>query len=93
MAYVTVDVDIDEFNDNDLIDELEKRGYTVIEDSDEVDEDEITVASSKIRMPSIYIISRDFTRQQLREHLEHITGCGGYQTNEEVLNKLKELLS
>ena len=29
MAYVTVDVGIDEFYDEDLIDELEKRGYTI----------------------------------------------------------------
>ena len=29
MAYITIDVDIDEFYDDDLIEELKNRGYTV----------------------------------------------------------------
>jgi hypothetical protein len=34
MAYVTVDVDIDldEFNDNELVEEVKARGYTVVEE-------------------------------------------------------------
>lgn len=32
MAYVSVDVDLDEFDDDELIDELESRGYKVLED-------------------------------------------------------------
>lgn len=40
MAYVTVDVDIDlgNFSDNELVDELESREYTVTKESNEYDE-------------------------------------------------------
>jgi hypothetical protein len=31
MAYVTVDVDLDEFDDDEIVAELEARGYTVLE--------------------------------------------------------------
>ena len=32
MAYVSVHVDLDEFDDDELIEELESRGYKVLED-------------------------------------------------------------
>ena len=32
MAYVTVDVELDEFNDNELVEEVKARGYTVVEE-------------------------------------------------------------
>ena len=90
MAYVTVDVDIDEFDDDDLIEELESRGYTVEKD-DEEDEGDVP-ETSRTRMPSSYTIKRCFDRHQLRTHLENITGCGGYVSNEELLEQLKYLL-
>ena len=34
MAYVTVDVELDEFNDDELVEELESRGYTVVEEEE-----------------------------------------------------------
>lgn len=34
MAYVSVDVDLDEFDDEELIEELESRGYKVSEDGE-----------------------------------------------------------
>lgn len=37
MASVSVEVDIDEFDDDDLIEELESRGYTVEEKDDDED--------------------------------------------------------
>ena len=36
--YVSVDVDLDEFNDDDIINYLEKRGYMVINEGDERNE-------------------------------------------------------
>ena len=33
MAYTTIEINLEEFNDDELIDELEKRGYRVVEDS------------------------------------------------------------
>lgn len=91
MAYITIDVDIDEFDDDDLIEELKPRGYTVGDDDEEEDEDEVPETSRK-RMPSSYTIKRCFDRHQLRTHLEKITGCGGYVSNEELLEQLKYLL-
>ena len=34
MPFITVDVDLDEFSDNELKRELESRGFTVIEDGE-----------------------------------------------------------
>jgi hypothetical protein len=33
MAYTTIEINLEEFDDDELIDELEKRGYQVVEDS------------------------------------------------------------
>ena len=90
MAMVEVNVDLGDFEDDELIEELEDRGYTIDKDEEE-DEDEVPETSRK-RMPSSYTIKRCFDRHQLRTHLENITGCGGYVSNEELLNQLKDLL-
>ena len=90
MAHITIDVDIDEFDDDDLIEALEDRGYTI--DKDEEDDDDEIPETSRKRMPSSYTIKRCFDRHQLRTHLENITGCGGYVSNEELLEQLKYLL-
>ena len=91
MAYITIDVDIDEFDDDDLIEELKSRGYTVGDEDEEEDEDEVPETSRK-RMPSSYTIKRCFDRHQLRTHLENISGCGSYVSNKELLEQLKYLL-
>ena len=39
MAYINIDVDLDGFDDGELIDELEERGYRVVEDSVYVPDD------------------------------------------------------
>lgn len=90
MAMVEVNVDLGDFEDDELIEELEDRGYTIDKDEEE-DDDEVPETSRK-RMPSSYTIKRCFDRHQLRTHLENITGCGGYVSNEELLEKLKYLL-
>ena len=90
MAIVEVNVDLGDFEDDELIEELEDRGYT-IEKDEEDDDDEVSETSRK-RMPSSYTIKRCFDRYQLRNHLENITGCGGYVSNEELLEQLKYLL-
>ena len=90
MAMVEVNVDLGDFEDDELIEELEDRGYTIDKDEEE-DNDEVPETSRK-RMPSSYTIKRCFDRHQLRTHLENITGCGGYVSNEELLEQLKYLL-
>ena len=39
MAYATIEINLEEFNDDELIDELEVRGYRVVEDDEYVPED------------------------------------------------------
>ena len=90
MAMVEVNVDLGDFEDDELIEELEDRGYTIDKDEEE-DEDDVPKTSRK-RMPSSYTIKRCFDRHQLRSHLENITGCGGYVSNEDLLEQLKYLL-
>ena len=90
MAMVEVNVDLGDFEDDELIEELEDRGYTI--DKDEEDDDDEVPEASRKRMPSSYTIKRCFDRHQLRTHLENITGCGGYVSNEELLEQLKYLL-
>lgn len=92
MASVSVEVDIDEFDDDDLIEELEARGYTVNEDDDEEDEGDIP-ETSRTRMPSSYTIRRDFDRHKLRDHLSNLTGQGSYVSDDELLEQLKCLLA
>jgi len=54
MAYVTVDVDVDldDFDDQELIDELEERGWYVSEDepNEQLTEDEITAILERFQM-------------------------------------------
>lgn len=90
MAMVEVNVDLGDFEDDELIEELEDRGYTI--DKDDEEEDDEVSETSRNRLPSSYTIKRCFDRHQLRTHLENITGCGGYVSNEELLEQLKYLL-
>ena len=90
MAMVEVTGDLGDFEDHELIEELEDRGYTI--DKYEEDDDDEVPETSRKRMPSSYTIKRCFDRHQLRTHLENITGCGGYVSNEELLEQLKYLL-
>lgn len=38
MTYATIDIDMNEFNDETLINELESRGYMVVSEPSEIDE-------------------------------------------------------
>ena len=94
MAKIKADVDIseylDEVSDKELIKEMAERGFDVFEgDKCVSNENEKNLSQ---RMPAEYTIRRNFDRHQLRTHLENITGCGGYVSNEELLEQLKDLL-
>jgi hypothetical protein len=56
MAYVTVDVELDEFNDQELIDELEDRGWIV---SDEKGKQFVNF--DKEELDFIYEMTKDLT--------------------------------
>ena len=94
MAKIKVDVDIseylDEVSDKDMIKNMAERGFDVFEgDKCVSNENEKNLSQ---RMPAEYTIRRNFDRHQLRTHLENVTGCGGYVSNEELLEQLKYLL-
>lgn len=55
MAMVEVNVDLGDFEDDELIEELEDRGYTI--DKDEEDDDDEVPETSRKRMPSSYLSS------------------------------------
>ena len=94
MAKIKVDIDIseylDEVSNKDMIKNMAERGFDVFEgDKCVSNENEKNLSQ---RMPAEYTIRRNFDRHQLRTHLENITGCGGYVSNEELLEQLKYLL-
>lgn len=86
---VEVEVDFDaedylnEIEDKRLIEEIEDRGYYV----EGKEEDE-----GRNRMPAEYTIRRDFDRHKLRDHLLNLTGQGSYVSDDELLERIKELL-
>lgn len=76
---VDVDVELDEFDDDDIVEELEKRGFCVTKEGDVGD-------VNGFYLPTF------FDRHKLREHLLAITGMGSYVTDEGILNELSTLL-
>ena len=87
---VEVEVDLDEFDEDEIIDYLESKGYTVEYDG-EPEEQEQPEPSRK-RLPSHYSIKRCFDNRELREHLQNLSGLGSYVSNDELVNRIKELL-
>lgn len=97
MAKKTKDIDfyiedhLDEVGDEELIKELASRGYEIYDDdgccvSDDEGEGHLS------GLPYEYSIKRCFDSKELRKHLEDITGCGGYVSNDDLIDKLKDLL-
>lgn len=86
MSYINVDIDVDDIigdiKSEDMIEELESRGYE-IKSYDEVDEEE--------KRPFI-VTGNCFNSYQLHRHLCDIVGCGYYESKGSVLEKLKELM-
>jgi len=94
MAKVKVDIDIseylDEVSDKDLIKEMVERGFDVFNgDKCVSNENEKNLSQ---RMPTEYTIRRDFDRHKLRDHLLNLTGQGSYVSDDELLERIKELL-
>jgi len=94
MIEAKVDINISEYLyevcDEDLIKEMAERGFDVFEDGKCVSNENEKNLSQ--RMPAEYIIRRDFDRHKLRDHLLNLTGQGSYVSDDELVNKLKELL-
>ena len=97
MAKKTKDIDfyiedhLDEVGDEELIKELASRGYEIYDDdgccvSDDEGEGHLS------GLPYEYAIKRCFGSKELRKHLEDITGSGGNVSNDDLIDKLKDLL-
>ena len=84
---VEVEVDLDDFDEDEIVEYLQDKGYTV-EDNGEPEDPE----PPRNRLPSHYTIKRCFDNKELREHLLNIAGMGSYVSNEELLEQLKYLL-
>ena len=88
MSYVNVDIDVDDIicdiKSEDMIEELESRGYKVISELDEDIED-------SPNEPFI-VTGNEFNSYQLHRHLCDIVGCGYYEPKGSVLEKLKDLM-
>lgn len=95
MASITVDVDIEDYLEEvdsaDLIDELKDRKYIIYNHKGVCVSDKKGTPLDR-KMPSEYTIRRDFDRYKLRDHLLNITGQGGYVSDDELLERIKELL-
>lgn len=79
---------------DDIIDYLEDRGYEVDPDycEDEFDEDEAREQIEQEYKNSCYLLSRDFDRNSLRDHLLNITQSGHHISDDHLLEKLRDLL-
>ena len=84
---VEVEVDLDDFDEDEIVEYLEDKGYTV-----EYDGKPEAPEPPRNRLPSSYTIKRRFDNKELREHLLNIAGMGSYVSNEELVNRIKELL-
>lgn len=95
MASITVDVDIedylDEVDSTDLIDELKDRDYIIYNRKGICVSDKKGTPLDK-KIPVEYTIRRDFDRHKLRDHLLNLTGQGSYVSDDELLERIKELL-
>lgn len=95
MASVSVEIDIadylEEVDSADLIDELKDRKYIIYNHKGVCVSDKKGTPLDR-KMPSEYTIRRDFDRHKLRDHLLNLTGQGSYVSNDELLQRIKELL-
>ena len=87
---VEVEVDLDDVDEDEIVSYLEDKGY-IVEYDGEPEEQEQPEPSRK-RLPSTYTIKRNFDNRELREHLLNIAGLGSYVSNDELVNRIKELL-
>lgn len=87
---VEVEVDLDDFDEDEIVSYLEDKGYTVEYDGEPEEQENPNLREK--RLPSHYSIKRCFDNRELREHLLNIAGLGSYVSNEELVNRIKDLL-
>ena len=85
MAYIRIDVDLDEFDEDDLVNELEYRGYTVIKGSKKSNTPKQVSDITVYDILKIDIIKEFFESLSLKE-LENLKNI--HETNNNGLPKV-----
>lgn len=89
-------MDIEDFTDLELQEELEYRGYAVydeeIEEVEEVDKEDVYDECWDDINKAYFTLQKDFSSNQLRDFLLDVVGRGHYISNDELLLLLKEKL-
>ena len=88
--YVNVDIDVDDIigdiNTEDLIDELESRGYEIVKEKEKEKED---VSNGN----KAFLINRMFfNKHELYRHLCDICDCGYHEPKDLLLKKINEMI-
>ena len=101
---VEIDVLLDDFESEDLIDEVRNRGYTVNADVDEFDDEDLVTELEARGYTVTYHPKKKVTRApedeipsihpEDMEYLEHLVSCGMRQAAaEEALDMLRKVLN
>ena len=86
-------IDIEDFTDLELQEELEYRGYAVYdEEIEEVDKEDVYDECWDDINKAYFTLQKDFSSNQLRDFLLDVVGRGHYISNDELLLLLKEKL-
>lgn len=83
-------MDIEDFTDLELTEELEYRGYAVYDE--EVDKEDVYDECWDDINKAYFTLQKDFSSNQLRDFLLDVVGRGHYVSNDELLLLLKEKL-
>lgn len=83
-------MDIEDFTDLELQEELEYRGYAVCDE--EIDKEDVYDECWDDINKAYFTLQKDFSSNQLRDFLLDVVGRGHYISNDELLLLLKEKL-
>ena len=85
--------DLYECSDEELIDECTNRELTVYNENGDCMNDPMKPQYiEEEHLPKYYFIKRCYDSRDLREHLLQVVGMGGYVSNEQLIERIKELL-
>ena len=82
-----MDVELEEFEDDELVNELEERGWYVYSEEQE----DVDSVYDKFNRDH-YIISTGYDSKELREHLIEILQCGHHVNDYELLAMINDKL-
>ena len=84
---------LEKLDDDDITNEVNRRGLEdSFQESDDQDEDALAEEQDREYRENNYVISKDFDRFKLREHLVDIAGLQSHVSDKTLFAKLEELL-